>query len=122
MVPLVKICRSPGGCPFLHKKEVLWNLQVWALTSFASRARTGHYGLNRAVQVQLVQVAIRAIGKTCEIKKGYNPNLSPPRQYIAPLEMQMEGFWRSDPILMPELAVQWRWQSGLGNRDGRQCA
>ena len=37
--------------------------------------------------------------------RGYNPTYRAPRQYIAPLEMQMEGFRRADPIPVPELAV-----------------
>ena len=39
------------------------------------------------------------------MERRYNPTLRSPRQYIAPLEMQMEGFWRADPIPVPELAV-----------------
>ena len=92
-------------CPFLHKREVPWALRVRALTGFASRVRTGHYGLKRAVQVQTVQVALRAISKTCKMEQGYNPALRGPRQYIAPLEMQLEGFWWADPIPVPELEV-----------------
>ena len=80
-------------------------VRVRALTAFASRVRTGHYDCRQTVRVQTVQVALRAIGKTCELERGYNPSLCPPRQYIAPLEMQMEGFRRSNPIPVPELAV-----------------
>ena len=41
----------------------------------------------------------------CKMERGYNPALRGPRQYLAPLKMQLEGFWRADPIPVPELAV-----------------
>ena len=72
---------------------------------FTSRVRTGHYGCQRVVQVQTLSVAIRAIGKTCELVRGYNPTYRGPRQYIDPLEMQLKGMRREDPIPIPELAV-----------------
>ena len=39
------------------------------------------------------------------MEQGYSPALRGPRQYVAPLEMQIEGFRQADPILVPELAV-----------------
>ena len=48
---------------------------------------------------------LQAIRKRFEMERRYNPALQAPCQYIAPLEVQMEGFQRLDPILVPELAV-----------------
>ena len=66
--------------------------QVEALTSFASWVRTGFYRKGNIVSVQTVQVAIRAVGKMYELERRFNPTYRAPRQYIAPLEMQVEGF------------------------------
>ena len=83
----------------------MWDAKVQTLTSFASRVWAGFYKLGNTVGVQTVQVAICTIGKMCELKRGFNPTYCAPRQYIAPLKMQVEGFQQTDPIPVQELAV-----------------
>ena len=87
-----KYAGNLGVSPYLEEDEVAWDARVQDLTGFASRVRTGFYGQGNNVGVQTVQVALRAIGKTCEMERGTNPTYQAPRQYIAPLKMQMEGF------------------------------
>ena len=100
-----RYARNLDICPYLGEDDVAWNARVRALTGFASRVRTGYYGRGNTVGVQTVQVALRAVGKTCELERGTNPTYRAPGRYIAQLEMQIEGYRRADPIPVPELAV-----------------
>lgn len=109
-----------GVDPTLHKSTTSYETKVEVLTAFASRVRRGTFGFKRTVGVQTVQVAIRSIGKTVSMAHGYNPVYRSDQKYLEPIEMQLEGFRRIDPLPSPELAVPvevaW-WLSDFGTCD-----
>jgi hypothetical protein len=72
---------------------------------FAERVRKGNYGRGKAVGVQQVTVALRAIGKTCELAGKPNPVYRAEQKYLLPIERQVECYRREDPPPVPELAV-----------------
>jgi len=47
--------------------------KIKALTTFAEQIRAGHCGRGHQVRAQTVQVALRAIGATCELDGLPNP-------------------------------------------------
>jgi hypothetical protein len=75
------------------------------LVGFAERVRRGNYGRGKTVGVQQVTVALRAIGKTCELAGKPNPVYRAEQKYLLPIERQVECYRREDPPPVPELAV-----------------
>ena len=78
---------------------------VRVASGFAGRVRTGYYGRKRQVSCARVQVAMRAIGQTCELDLNRNPLYRAPEKYLKQLEIMFAGFRREDPIPLPEIAV-----------------
>ena len=79
--------------------------RIALLTAFAERVRRGDYGRGRRVKADSVRLAIRAIGKTCELVGLPNPTYREPNRYLLPLARQLEAFQRDDPVSQPQLAV-----------------
>ena len=79
--------------------------KIATLTAFAERVRAGHCGRGSRVRAQTVQVALRAIGTTCELDGLPNPIYRSEGRYLKPLERQIESFRRQDPPPSHKLAV-----------------
>ena len=78
---------------------------IRSVTGFAGQVRTGHYGRGNTVSCARVATAVRAIGQTCEMERGYNPLYRAPERYLRPIELMFAGFRRDDTIPVPEIAV-----------------
>ena len=89
--------------PYLANEE--FGAIVRAVTGFAGRVRQGHYGRGHQVSCARVATAVRAIGQTCEMERGYNPLYRAPEKYLKPIEIMFAGFRRDDPLPVPEIAV-----------------
>ena len=72
---------------------------------FAEFVRTGGCGKEKRVRATTVQVALRAIGTTCEMDGLPNPLYRCEGRYLRPLERQIESFRRIDPPPQHKLAV-----------------
>ena len=75
------------------------------LTGFAARVRTGAYGNGNQVKVQSVTTALAAISKTCQLVGEQSPVYEAEGEYILPIRRLIEGFTRSDPPAIPQMAV-----------------
>ena len=98
---------------------------ILILVGFAERVRTGYFGRGKAVGVQQVTVALRAVGKTCKLAGKPNPVYRAEQKYLLPIERQVECYRREDPPPVPELAVpvavpNWLFQQGLTSRASRK--
>ena len=80
--------------------------KIAALASFAQDVRDGEFSAGTSVRVQTVQVALRAIGTTCELDGLPNPCYTPGQgKYLKPIEHQLEGYRREDPPPKRKLAI-----------------
>ena len=80
--------------------------RIAALGAFAAAVREGQYSAGTRVRVQTVQVALRAIGTTCELDGLPNPcyqHNSP--SYCTPLRRLLNAFRQEDPAPKAKLAV-----------------
>ena len=75
------------------------------ITGFASRARTGAFGLGNQVKVSSVKDALAAISKTFQLVGQQSPIYETEGEYILPVKRCLEGFRREDPPTIPQLAV-----------------
>jgi hypothetical protein len=89
--------------PFL-KNETQFRRNI-VVTAFASRVRTGFYGLGNQVKVQTVTTALTSISKTSELAGQQSPIYRSPNTYQLPIERMVEGMRRDDPMPTPQLAV-----------------
>lgn len=91
--------------PYLQ--DSLFRTKIRISTSFAARVREGYYGHGRQVGVGRVRTALRAVGQTCKLDIGVNPlyRKHADTKYLKPLERQLEGYRRNDPIPVPEIAI-----------------
>ena len=80
-------------------------VRIALLAAFCERVRRGEYGKGRQVRVGTVQLALRAVGKTCEMEGLPNPTYREPNRYLLPLSRQLEAYRRHDPVSQPQLAV-----------------
>ena len=75
------------------------------LTAFAARVRTGAFGRGNQVKVSTVTDALAAISKTCQLVGQQSPVYETEGEYILPIQRLVEGFKRSDPPAIPQMAV-----------------
>ena len=89
--------------PYLqHEMEAV---QSRIIAAFAERVRSGACSKGHKVRAQMVSVALRAIGATCELDGRPNPLYRAEGRYLRPLERQLEAFKREDPPPQHKLAV-----------------
>ena len=75
------------------------------LTAFGARVRTGAFGREDQVKVSSVTDALAAISKTCQLVGQQSPVYESEGAYILPIKRLVEGFRRSDPPAIPQMAV-----------------
>jgi len=92
-----------GVDPYLTGEDFETIVQM--VSSFGGRARRGYYGQGCQVTCSRVEVAIRAIGQTCEMEINCNPLYRAPYRYLKPIELMFAGFRKKAPLPVPELAV-----------------
>jgi hypothetical protein len=80
-------------------------LRIELLLGFSHRIRHGHFGDGTKVRAGSVQVALRAIGKTCELDGLPNPTYRSEGRYWLKLERLIESYRRQDPPPQHKLAV-----------------
>lgn len=73
--------------------------------AFAARVRTGQYGNGSQIKVAGVSDALAAISKTIELAGQPSPLYRAENKYNLHLERIIEGFRRTDPPAIPQLAV-----------------
>ena len=73
--------------------------------TFAARVRTGRFGNGDTIKVAGVTDALAAISKTVELAGQPSPLYRADKKYHLYLERIIEGFRRSDPPPVPQLAV-----------------
>eukprot|EP00978_Attheya_sp_CCMP212_P032092 scaffold123693_cov31-Attheya_sp.AAC.2 len=76
------------------------------LVGFTERVRQGNYGRGKAVRVQQVTVALRAIGKTNELAGKPNPVYRAEQKYLLPIERPTTRPRISCPCRSTKLALQ----------------
>ena len=79
--------------------------QAVIITGYASRVRSGAFGLGDEVKVQTVANALASISKTIELAGEHSPVYTSPDTYILPVQRCLEGFRQEDPLAIPQLAV-----------------
>ena len=89
--------------PYLIGEDVL--SIVRAVSGFSGRVRRSYYGRGHQFSCARVQVAVRAIGQTCEMDLVRNPLYRAPNQYLKPLEVMFAGYRKEDPLPMPEISI-----------------
>ena len=72
--------------------------------AFAARVRSGHFGNGGTIKVAGVTDALAAISKTIELAGQPSPLYRADKKYQLYLEQVIEGFRRSDPLPVPQLA------------------
>ncbi len=78
---------------------------ILMITGFASRARTGAFGLGNQVKVSSVKDALAAISKTFQLVGQQSPIYKTEGEYILPVKRYLEVFRQEDPPTIPQLAV-----------------
>ena len=74
--------------------------------AFAQDVRTGRYSKGTRVRVQTVQVALRAIGTTCELDGFTNPCYTTGQaSYLKPIQRLLNAYTKEDPPPKLKLAV-----------------
>ena len=95
--------RSAGIDPFLDDVPPLERDIV--ISAFAARVRSGRFGNGDQIKVAGVTDALAAISKTIELAGKPSPIYRADNKYQLYLERMVEGFRRSDPPSVPQLAV-----------------
>lgn len=80
--------------------------KIAALGAFAADVRRGRFSNGSGVRVQTVQVALRAIGTTCELDGCPNPCYQANQQsYLKPIQRIITAYTNDDPPSQSKLAV-----------------
>ena len=101
-----KWCTYVHACgidPYLQC--VFFGAIIENVSGFAGRVREGNLGRGHRVSCSRVQTAVRVIGQTCELEKGYNSLYRAPEIYLKPLELMLSGFTKEDKLLVPQITV-----------------
>ena len=89
--------------PYLTKESNLNKAII--ITRYATRVRSGAYGLGHEVKVQSISNALAAISKTIELAGEQSPVYQAHKVYTLPIQRCIEGFQREHPPAIPQLAV-----------------
>ena len=76
-----------------------------AITAFAVRVRSGHYGKKCQIAVQGVSDLLSAISKTIELTGLQSPLYRAPNKYNLQIEPSLKGWHQEDPPAIPQLAI-----------------
>ena len=96
---MMSLCRRPV---LQHTHPFVCDV---AITGFAARVRTGHYGLGHQVTVQSIYNSIAAINKTIELAGLPSPLYHSHNKYNLQIELCLEGMQCEDPPAIPQLAL-----------------
>jgi hypothetical protein len=93
-----------GLDPFLTHTPALERDSI--VCAYGARVRTGVYGRGAQVKVQTVTDALSAISQTIQLAGHRSPLYrTDQKQYNLTIERMVEGFRRSDPPSIPQLAI-----------------
>ena len=100
-----KYATEAGADPFLHPTHIPPLERDIIAGAFAARVRAGEFGHGRQLKVGSVSDALAAISKTIELAGQPSPLYRSDQKYHLFLERVVEGYRRSDPPAIPQLAV-----------------
>lgn len=118
--------RTTGTDPYLNPTTVPPLERDLVTAAFAARVRTGRYGRGNQIRVGGVTDALAAISKTIELVGQPSPLYRSDQTYQLLLERQVEGYRRSDPPSVPQLAVpvtvpKHIYAEGLASKDAKKA-
>ena len=91
--------------PYLQ--NVPFTTTTRAITGFAARVRTGHYGRGRTITAPAVNSAITAVGKTIAMARGVNPTKTFGSDKLLPrLKQMLDGWTEEDPPTVKKLPIE----------------
>ena len=91
--------------PFLNPSSVSDIERDIVVGAFAALVRRGSYGRGQVIKVSGVTDALAAISKTIELAGKPSPIYRKENKYQLSIERLVEGFRRTDPPSVPQLAV-----------------